>query len=84
SATHAVVDGEDVLYILHNEDALDFELVRVPAADPRGAREVVIAHEPGHRLLDVSAFRDWGVVAYRRDGLARMGMLDYATGRVDE
>ncbi|WP_292834815.1 S9 family peptidase [Microbacterium sp.] len=84
SATHAVVEGEDVLYILHNDDALDFELVRVPAADPGGARDVVLAHEPGRRLLDVSAFRDWGVVSYRRDGLARVGMLDYASGRVDE
>ncbi|MCT9001836.1 S9 family peptidase [Microbacterium memoriense] len=84
SATHAVVDGEDVLYILHNHDALDFELVRVSAANPTGPRAVVLAHEPGRRLLDVSAFRDWGVVSYRREGLARMGMLDYATDRVDE
>ncbi|WP_281651995.1 S9 family peptidase [Microbacterium aurum] len=84
SATHAVVGGEDVLYVLHNEGALDFELVRVAAADPGGAREVVLPHEPGRRLLDVSAFRDWAVVSYRREGLARMGILDYASGRVDE
>jgi oligopeptidase B len=84
SATHAVVDGEDVLYVLHNDGALDFELVRVRAADPSGHREVVLPHTPGHRLLDVSAFRDWGVVAYRREGLPRLGVLDYATGAVDE
>jgi len=84
SSTHAVVDGEDVLYIVHNEDALDFELVRVAASDPLGAREVVLPHTPGRRLLDVSAFRDWAVVSYRRDGLSRMGILDYRTGAVDE
>jgi oligopeptidase B len=84
SATHAVVDGEDVLYVLHNDGARDFELVRVRAADPSGHREVVLPHTPGHRLLDVSAFRDWGVVAYRREGLPRLGVLDYATGAVDE
>jgi len=84
SATHAVVDGEDVLYIVHNDGALDFELVRVSAADPSGPREVVLPHVPGRRLLDVSAFRDWGVVAYRREGLARLGILDYGTGAVDE
>ncbi|MBF4561855.1 S9 family peptidase [Microbacterium sp. VKM Ac-2870] len=84
SATHAVVDGEDVLYIVHNENALDFELVRVSASDPAGAREVVLPHTTGRRLLDVSAFRDWAVVSYRRDGLARMGILDYRTGAVDE
>ncbi|MCC4909706.1 S9 family peptidase [Microbacterium sp. cx-59] len=81
---HAIVDGEDVLYILHNDGALDFELVRVPASDPRASREIVIAHQPGQRLLGVSTFRDWGVVGYRRDGIARIGMLDYATSDVRE
>jgi oligopeptidase B len=81
---HAVVDGEDVLFILHNDGALDFELVRVAASAPSGAREVVIPHRPGERLLGVSTFRDWGVVGYRRGGLARLGLLDYATGDVDE
>ncbi|MBD3943924.1 S9 family peptidase [Microbacterium sp. NEAU-LLC] len=81
---HAVVDGEDVLFILHNDGALDFELVRVAASDPSGSREVVIPHRPGERLLGVSTFRDWGVVAYRRGGLARLGMLSYADGAVDE
>lgn len=84
SATHAIVDGEDVLYIVHNDGALDFELVRVSASDPQGPREVVLPHEPGRRLLDVSAFRDWGVVSYRRDGLARLGVLSYESGRLDE
>lgn len=84
SATHAVVDGEDVLYVVHNDGALDFELVRVSASDPQGPRRVVVPHEPGRRLLDVSAFRDWGVVSYRRDGLARLGILSYDTDRVEE
>lgn len=81
---HAVVDGEDVLYILHNDGALDFELVRVAASDPSGERSVVIPHRPGERLLGVSTFRDWGVVGYRRGGLARLGLLDYATHDVSE
>ncbi|MGC5301866.1 hypothetical protein, partial [Escherichia coli] len=76
----AVVDGEDVLYILHNDGALDFELVRVSASDPQGPRETVIAHRAGERLLGVDTFRDWGVVAYRRDGLARLGLLSYTDG----
>ncbi len=83
-STHVVTGGEDYLYILHNDDALDFELVRVPASTPDGPREVVLAHEPGRRLLDMSAFRDWGVVSYRRDGIVRMGVLDYGSGEVRE
>ncbi|MGP3535259.1 S9 family peptidase [Microbacterium sp. RD1] len=84
SASHAVVDGEDVLYILHNDDALDFELVRVAASDPQGARETVLPHAPGRRLLDLDTFRDFAVAAYRRDGLERLAMLDYADGSLRE
>ena len=43
------------------------------ALDPSGERSVVIPHRPGERLLGVSTFRDWGVVGYRRGGLARLG-----------
>ncbi|GAA1934377.1 S9 family peptidase [Microbacterium aoyamense] len=81
---HAVVDGEDVLYILHNQDALDFELVRVAASTPAGDRTVVVAHKPGERLLGLSTFRDWGVLGYRRGGLPRLGLFDYSTNAVDE
>jgi oligopeptidase B len=58
--------------------------VRVSASDPQGSRQVVVPHEAGHRLLGMSTFRDWGVIAYRREGLARLGMLDYADGAVTE
>jgi oligopeptidase B len=90
SVDHAVVDGRDVLLVLHNGEsdaggaALDFELVQVDAADPQGARRVVLPHVAGRRLLDVDCFRDWAVVDYRRDGLAHTGILDYASGEVRE
>ncbi|QLD13201.1 S9 family peptidase [Microbacterium oleivorans] len=84
SASHAVVDGEDVLYILHNDGALDFELVRVSVSDPTGEREVVLAHEPGRRLEGLSAFRDWALLGYRREGLQRLGVFDYSAGSVAE
>ena len=84
SVEHAVVDGEDRLLILHNEDALDFELVSVAADDPQGERHVVMAHEAGRRLLGMDAFRDFATVEYRREGLERVGLLDYATDAVDE
>ncbi|OCG73875.1 S9 family peptidase [Microbacterium sediminis] len=80
---HAIVDGQDWLYILHNDGALDFELVRVPLADPN-AVEVVLAHEPGRRLLDIDCFRDFAVVEYRREGLPRVALLEYETGVLTE
>jgi len=81
---HAVVDGEDRLLILHNQDALDFELVSVAASDPQGEHRVVIAHEAGRRLLGVDCFRDFAVAAYRSEGLERVGLLDYATDAIEE
>ena len=84
SVEHAVIDGEDRLLVLHNHEALDFELVSVAAADPQGERRVVLAHEQGRRLLGVDAFRDFATVEYRSEGLERVGLLDYATDAVDE
>nr|WP_052460335.1 S9 family peptidase [Microbacterium gorillae] len=84
SVDHAVIDGEDVLFITHNAGALDFELVRVPLADPTGPRTPVLAHLPGRRVLDIDCFRDFATVDYRRDGLERVGLLDYATNEVTE
>src|SRR5690606_35751708 len=56
SLEHAVIDGEDRLFILHNQDALDFELVSVSADQPQGERRVVLPHEPGRRILGVDCF----------------------------
>lgn len=82
SVEHAVVDGEDRLLILHNDDALDFELVSVAAEAPQGARRIILPHEPGRRLLGVDAFRDFATVEYRAEGLERVGLLDYTTDAV--
>lgn len=84
SLEHAVIDGEDRLLILHNQDAVDFELVSVSADDPQGERHIVMGHEAGRRILGVDCFRDFAVVGYRSEGLERIGMLDYADDRVEE
>jgi oligopeptidase B len=80
---HAVIDGEDWLYILHNDGALDFELVRARVGAP-DVVETVLAHEPGRRLLDIDCFRDFAVVEYRREGLPRVALLDYRTHALTE
>lgn len=84
SVEHAVVDGEDRLLVLHNDEALDFELVSVAASDPQGGRRVILAHEQGRRLLGVDTFRDFATVEYRSEGLERVGLLDYATAEVED
>ena len=80
---HAVVDGEDRLLILHNDEALDFELVSVAASDPQGERQVLLPHTPGRRLLDVDCFRDFATVEFRTDGMPHAALLDYRTGELD-
>ncbi|MFJ8895454.1 S9 family peptidase [Leifsonia sp. NPDC102414] len=71
---HAVVGGRDRLLIVHNDEAVNFELVSVSADDPQGARRVLLPHNPQVRLEGVDAFRDFVAVEYRRDGLTRVAV----------
>ncbi|ARJ05561.1 protease [Cnuibacter physcomitrellae] len=74
---HAVVGGHDRLLVLHNRGAVDFELLEVDPerpADPAHQR-VVLAHQPGRRLEEVSAFARFLTVDYRREGLTRIAVL---------
>lgn len=81
---HRIADGEDRLLILHNRDAPDFELVEVPLSDPLAEPRVVVAHSSERRLEDVDAFAEVVTIAYRRDGLTRIGLLEPRTGTIDE
>ncbi|MFC6357444.1 S9 family peptidase [Luethyella okanaganae] len=71
---HAVVDGEDHLLIVHNADAVNFELVSVAASDPQGERRTLLPHRSDIRLEGVDAFRDFVAIEYRRDGLSRVAV----------
>ncbi|MGA1837381.1 S9 family peptidase [Herbiconiux sp. 11R-BC] len=87
SVEHAVVGGRDVLLILHNDGAENFELIAAdPArpADPAGWT-TVLAHDPAVRLEDVEAFAGHLTVDYRRDGLTRIAVLplDPASTEID-
>ncbi len=74
SVEHAVLDGEDLLLILHNDGAENFELVAVSPDAPRGERRVLIPHSDSTRLEDVDAFARFVAISYRRGGLARIGL----------
>jgi oligopeptidase B len=77
SVEHAVVGGRDRLLVLHNDGALNFELVAVDPGHPldRSLWETVIAHDDAVRLEDVDAFSGHLTIDYRRDGLTRIGLL---------
>ncbi|MCW2768815.1 MAG: oligopeptidase, partial [Aeromicrobium sp.] len=86
SLEHVVVGGADHFLILHNEGALNFELVTVPVDDPT-SRTVVIPGSDTTRLEDVDVFARYVFVSYRRDALSRIGYLpigDDAFGELTE
>jgi oligopeptidase B len=70
----------DVLLILHNKDALDFELVSSPVPAPGEtttpeAATVVVPHDPAVRLEGVSASERYLVLYYRREAISRSAVL---------
>ncbi|MGD7787461.1 S9 family peptidase [Propionibacteriaceae bacterium Y1700] len=67
----------DRLLILHNHDAVDFELAEAPldATSPDQWR-TVLPHRPGIRLIDVDAYAGHVVVSLRRDGLTAVHVID--------
>jgi oligopeptidase B len=66
----------DRLLIVHNDGALDFALAEAPldATDHRQWRPV-IDHQPGVRILGVSAYASHVVVSLRRDGLSGVHLI---------
>ena len=74
SLEHAVIGDEDFFLVLHNDGALNFELVSVPVDDPV-VRTVVIPGSESTRLEDVDVFANQLVVSYRRDALSRIGIM---------
>jgi oligopeptidase B len=71
---HVVAGGKDRLLVVHNDGAVNFELVSVAASDPQGAARMLLPHDPAVRLEGVDAFRDFVAVEYRREGLPRVAI----------
>ena len=66
----------DRLLIVHNDGAEDFALAQAPlGADSHADWQTVLAHQPGVRLLGVSAYARHVVVSLRRDGLTGVHVI---------
>jgi oligopeptidase B len=75
---HAVLDGTDVLLVLHNDGAENFELARAPLdATSHEEWEPLLPHDPAVRLEDVDAFAGHVVVSQRSEGLTRLRVLTF-------
>ncbi|MDR8415021.1 S9 family peptidase [Nonomuraea sp. 3-1Str] len=73
---YGVEHAGDFFYVLHNENAENFELATAPLDDP-GAWTPLIAHREDTRLLEIDAFAGHAVVHFRRDGLTGIRVLPY-------
>ncbi|MGI8536814.1 MAG: S9 family peptidase [Mycobacteriales bacterium] len=85
SIDHAVIGGEDVFLVLHNDGAANFELAVAPVDDAGPQRwSPLIEHRADTRLDDVDAFADHLVVSLRRGALARISVLPVTADGVGE
>lgn len=73
---HAVVGGEDVLVVVHNDGAVNFEVALAPV-DATGHEQwrPLVPHDPAVRIEDVDPFRDHLVVSQRSEGLTQLRIL---------
>ena len=80
---YSVDHGGDSLWIVTNEDAVDFRLMRAPVSNgsPRNWVEV-IPHRPGTRLLAVEAFASHLVVHERHEAVRRIQIMDPQSGEL--
>ena len=83
-ADHADGPGGGEFYLVTNDEAAEFRLVRCPAPGPgtagRDAWHEVIAGEAGTRLVSCSVFGRFLVVEQRRDAAAQLRVIDRDTG----
>jgi oligopeptidase B len=73
--------GEDHFYIVTNEGARNFKVMRAPVADPARANwQEWVPHRADAFVEGVMAFRRHVVVQERREGLRRLRIADVASG----
>lgn len=73
------------LYLVSNDDALDFALWRAPlAAADRGRWQSIIPHQPGTRIVGVEAFAAHLVVHLRTGGRPALRVIDVSALEGDD
>ena len=81
SLEHAVIDGEDLLLVLHNHAGADFEIGTAPVAPTEPEHwNPLVAHDPAVRLEGVDAHAGHLVVHQRSRGLTQLRILELGGG----
>ncbi len=71
---YGIEHAGDFFYVLHNENAENFELATAPLDAP-GDWTPLIAHSEDVRLLEIDAFEGHSVVHFRRAGLTGIRIM---------
>ncbi|MEU4224650.1 S9 family peptidase [Nonomuraea sp. NPDC026600] len=71
---YGIEHAGDFFYVLHNENAENFELATAPLDTP-DTWTPLIAHSADTRLLEIDAFAGHAVLHFRRDGLTGIRVL---------
>lgn len=75
-------DGKN-FYIVTNEDAKDYKLVKAPCRSPgRKNWQEILPHRPGVKIAGVDVFADYLVVYERENGLTKVRVQKLSTGDV--
>jgi len=78
---YSVEHGGDVFYVLTNQGAVNFRLMKAPeGATGRASWTELVPHRPDVLLSDLEVFRDHLVLVERRGGLVRMEVLPTGGG----
>jgi oligopeptidase B len=82
---YAVDHGGEYFYIHTNHNAKNFRIVRAPEKDPSPANWMDwVAHRPDAFVEGLDVFRQFAVIAERRDGLRRLRVFDLEADRSHE
>ena len=78
---YSVDHGGDFLWIVTNDGAPDFRLVRAPVSDPSAANwEEILPQRPATRLVDAEVFASHLVIHERHEAARRIQVMDPSTG----
>ncbi len=83
STTHAVVDGQDKWVVTHNALGPNFSVgfcVVDEELPPLRNLTPLVQHDDSTRVFGVDTYRDFMVLGYRRDGIARAALMSLNQG----
>lgn len=74
---YSVVHHEDSFYIITNEDAINFKIMKCPIGDYDQSNWVeFVPHNPEIRILGVDAFKDFLAIFKRQGGFMAISIFD--------